>query len=145
MSDFWDSARDRILRFGFWRMYGTGDGPHPDSADLYDEQAVAELGRGACVRSGNCCLAAPCPVAIGRGEQYGQRCSYLRGDTAGRHACQLALDGDPELMAVVGIGAGCSNPGNLDRLRAGRQQSADRAQPELSGALGLGGRRRGSQ
>lgn len=101
----------------FWTMYGPPD-------ESYDETAVADLRHGRCVRSGSCCLAAPCPVAQRRGESFGKRCSYLVGDTPGEYACQLALDGDKELIEEVGIGSfGCPDPRNLSRLSAGRRQT----------------------
>lgn len=105
----------------FWDLYG------PRDPEEFDDQAYLALARGDCVRSGSCCRKAPCPVAAARGEAYGQRCSYLVGDVPGEFACQLALDGDKELIASVGIGStGCSDPRNMDRLTAGRSRTKAR-------------------
>lgn len=109
----------------FWTMYGPAD------AQSVDSIAVAQLRDGRCVRSGACCLGGLCPIAIMRGEQFGQRCSYLVGDRPGEYACQLALDGDEELIWAVGIdGRGCPEPRNLERLVAGRRQTELRGSRE---------------
>ena len=131
MSEFIKRSRQAAEGM-FWKLYGDGDGPHAHEADLYDAEAVSELRRGACVRSGKCCLSAPCPVALYRGEQFGQRCSFLIGDEVGAYSCRLADEGDSMLIVTVGIGVGCNDPNNTSRMRAGQNQTKWRKERDAS-------------
>jgi len=107
----------------FWDLYG------PRDPEVYDAEAYVALARGDCVRSGSCCIQGLCPVAAKDAKDadlplHGP-CPWLVGDEPGSYACQKVLDGDPR-MEVVGIGQGCCDPRNMDRLTAGANQTKSR-------------------
>jgi hypothetical protein len=114
-----------------WQLYGdrASDGPRPDQAADFDDTAVQAIRAGACIRSGNCCLKMPCPVAQMRGAKAFERCPWLRGDTPGAYACELIEQGAKDILHgpwSVGAGEGCAEPHNSDRLQAGRNRTARR-------------------
>lgn len=71
---------------------------------------------GACVRSGYCCKAAPCP--FGKWNPERTQCAHLVGEGPGHYACGIydEIVGQ-EASAEFGpaFGAGCCSPLNTDR------------------------------
>jgi hypothetical protein len=108
----------------FWRFYG------PPDLNLYDDRAIKELRNGACVRSGNCCIKAPCHLALERGETRGP-CGFLRGNEPGGYSCALVNGEEGRLTAqeaadAMAIGEGCCSNLNTDRLTAGQNLTISR-------------------
>lgn len=119
----------------FWKFYGP-----PDLAK-YDDQAIKDLRSGACVRSGNCCIKAPCHIGVMYGEDRGP-CGFLRGDSPGSYSCGLVNGEKGSAVAdatslAMAIGEGCCSNLNTDRLTAGQnltiQRRATQKEPQNEG------------
>lgn len=61
----------------------------------------------ACIRSGECCKAAPC--AYGRWNEDGTQCEFLVGAVAGEYNCGIYSDivRDPSSVVSPAFGSGC--------------------------------------
>lgn len=84
--------------------------PARNSAQFLSQSA------GACVRSGHCCKAAPCP--FGEWNEAKTQCAHLEGDRPGRYACGIydrIVDEAGSAEFGPAFGAGCCQPMNTDR------------------------------
>ncbi len=88
----------------------------------YGDQALTDLQSGKCMRCGNCCKKIPCQPAQSVGCTPGTRCRFLTGDTPGSYACKLIEMMPDEMERSVGVGHGCNDPLNMDRLQAAKNQ-----------------------
>ena len=90
----------------------------------FDENAKDDLIYGNCMRCGNCCLRIPCLMAADRGveQKIGMRCPHLEGNKPGSFNCLLIEEGVDD-TDLVNFGGGCSNPTNIDRLTAAKNQT----------------------